>query len=255
MTDVAVVTGASSGLGEAIARRLDAEGLHVVLVARRSDRLHELAATLTHATVLACDLVDEGSPSLIRTTVHDLGGRLVLLVNNAGVPGRGLFADIGYEGVRATMEINFDAQLRVTEAVLPLLRASAPATIVNVSSVSGRIARPNAIAYSTSKFALAGWSEALRAEERPHGVNVTLLLPGYIATEGFPQADLLASPVRRRLVAGPQRAADAVVQAWRKQPAEICVPRAWRLAVLARTLLPGLVARAVSRPEMTPAGK
>ncbi len=90
------------------------------------------------------------------------------------------------------MAINFDAQVRLTEALLPLLRASAPAAIVNVSSTAGRVARAGSGAYSASKFALAGWSDSLWAEEREHGVHVGLVLPGFIATEGFPQSELMA---------------------------------------------------------------
>ena len=85
------------------------------------------------------------------------------------------------------MEVNFDAVVRLTEALLPLLRRSAPSAIVNVSSTAGRVARPGSGAYSASKFALAGWSDALAGEEAPNGVHVGLVLPGFITTEGFPQ--------------------------------------------------------------------
>ena len=88
------------------------------------------------------------------------------------------------------MEVNFDAVVRLTEALLPLLRASAPSAIVNVSSTAGRVSRAGSGAYSASKFALAGWSDALYAEEARDGVHVGLVLPGFIATEGFPQREL-----------------------------------------------------------------
>ena len=249
---LAVVTGASSGLGEHIARRLSKEGFGLVLVARRAERLDALAAELGNATTVAVDLVDDAAPAAILAEVEERGGTLDLLVNNAGFGGRGEFGDTGYEGVRATMEVNFDAQLRVTEALLPILRESEPSTIVNVSSVSGRIARPGAGAYSASKFALAGWTEALRAEEKPRGVHVALLLPGYISTEGFPQTELLEHRWMKHLVAGPDHAADAVVEAYTKKRDELYVPKAWRIANVMRTLTPGLMARFVSNPEATP---
>ena len=85
------------------------------------------------------------------------------------------------------MELNFDAAVRLTEALLPLLRASAPSAIVNVASTAGRVARGDSGAYSAAKFALAGWTDALHLEEKPHGVHVGLVLPGFVATEGFPQ--------------------------------------------------------------------
>ena len=111
------------------------------------------------------------------------------------------------------MELNFDAQVRLTEELLPLLRASAPSAIVNVSSTAGRVARPGAGAYSASKFALAGWSDSLWAEERSNGVHVGLVMPGFIATEGFPAAELLAKPLTRWMVSTPEKAADAIFEA------------------------------------------
>ena len=143
-------------------------------------------------------------------------GRLDLLVNNAGAAWRARFADGGYENVRRTMAINFDAQVRLTEALLPLLRESAPSAIVNVSSTAGRVARAGSGAYSASKFALAGWSDALWAEERAHGVHVGLVLPGFIATEGFPQSELTEKPWTRWIVSTPERAAEAIFEAGRR---------------------------------------
>ena len=102
------------------------------------------------------------------------------------------------------MKLNFEAPVRLTEALLPLLRATAakgaPAAIVNVSSTSGRVGRPRAGAYSASKFALAGWSDSLAAEESAHGVHVGLVLPGFVATEGFPATELRRHPVLRWIV-------------------------------------------------------
>ncbi len=92
-----------------------------------------------------------------------------------------------------------------TEALLPLLRASAPSAIVNVASTAARVARAGTGAYSASKFALAGWSDALWAEERAHGVHVGLVLPGFISTEGFPQSELTAKPWTRWIVSTPER--------------------------------------------------
>jgi short-subunit dehydrogenase len=171
----AVITGASSGIGEATARFLSGKGYRPLLVARREDRLRELAGEVG-GSYLAVDLVAPDAPEQVRGRVREeFGGRLDLLVNNAGASWRARFGDEekgGYENVRKTMEINFDAVLRLTEALLPILRASAPSSIVNVASVAGRVARPRAGAYSASKFALAGWSEALHFEEREHGVHV-----------------------------------------------------------------------------------
>jgi len=212
---IALVTGASSGIGEATARLLaaGADGhspAHVVLVARREDRLRELAAELGGATVIAADLVDDGAPQRIAEAVEREHGRLDLLVNNAGAAWRESFADGGYENVRRTMELNFDAVVRLTEALLPLLRRSAPSAIVNVSSTAGRVARAKVGAYSASKFALAGWTDSLHFEEAPNGVHVGQVLPGFVATEGFPQSQLVDRPLTRWMVSKPEVVAAAI---------------------------------------------
>jgi short-subunit dehydrogenase len=244
---VALVTGASSGIGEATARRLAREpGSSLVLVGRREERLRALAAELGPDRVgyFAVDLVQDDAPELIREHLLERHGRrLDLLVNNAGAAWRARFADGGWENVRRTMEINFDAQVRLTEALLPLLRASAPSAIVNVSSTAGRVARAGSGAYSASKFALAGWSDALWAEELPHGVHVGLVLPGFITTEGFPQSELTEKPWTRWIVSTPERAAEAIFQAGVRHAPERYVPRPYGLAAALRVLAPALVRR------------
>jgi uncharacterized protein len=248
---VAVVTGASSGIGEATARRLYREpGASLVLVGRREERLRALASSLGGERVswVAVDLVNEEAPARIRGHVTERHGRLDLLVNNAGAAWRARFADGGYENVRRTMAINFDAQVRLTEALLELLRASAPSAIVNVASTAGRVARAGAGAYSASKFALAGWSDALWAEERPHGVHVGLVLPGFISTEGFPQSELTGRRLTRWAVSTPEKAAEAIFQAGVGRRPERYVPRPYALAAALRILTPGLVRRALGGP-------
>lgn len=243
---IALITGASSGIGEAVARRLAREpGTSLILVARREERLRALASSLGSERVswVAVDLIESDAPARIRAHVEEHHGRLDLLVNNAGSGWRARFVDGGYENVRRTMELNFDAPVRLTEALLPLLRASAPSAIVNVASTSSRVARAGAGAYSASKFALAGWSDALWAEERPFGVHVGLVLPGFISTEGFPQTELTEKALTRWIVSTPQRAAEAIFQAGPGRKAERYVPRPYVLAAASRVLIPGLLRR------------
>ncbi len=244
----AVITGASSGIGEAVAWRIAREpGARLVLVARREDRLRELAARLpAETTYVATDLTDEDAPGRILAHVTEHHDRLTLLVNNAGASWRATFAEGGYENVRQTMELDFDAVLRLTEALLPVLRASAPSAIVNVSSTAGRVARPGAGAYSAAKFALAGWSDALYAEELQTGVHVGLVLPGFIVTEGFPATELTAKFATRWMVSTPERAAEAIYEAGPGGRAERYVPRPYALVAALRILAPGLTRRVLS---------
>src|SRR5204862_3643381 len=117
-------------------------------------------------------------------------------------------------------------------------------SIVNVASTAGRVSRPGSGSYSASKFAFAGWSDSLHAEERPHGVHVGLVLPGFIKTEGFPARELLASPVTRWIVSKPEVVADAIVEAGPGGKAERYAPRGYWWAAAARILAPALVRRA-----------
>jgi short-subunit dehydrogenase len=249
---IALITGASSGIGEATARRLAREpDSTLVLVARRAERLQALADELGGATVIAADLTDRDAPARIARTVQDEHGRLDLLVNNAGAAWRGTFAEGGWENVRRHMELNFDAQVRLTEALLALLRRSAPSAIVNVASTSSRVSRARSGAYSASKFALAGWSDALYLEEAQHGIHVGLVLPGFVATEGFPQRELVERRFTRWLVSTPERVADAIVAAGPGGRAERYVPRPYWLAATARVLLPRLVRRLTAGGPLT----
>ena len=246
---IAVITGASSGIGEATARRLAAEpGARLVLVARREERLRALAEEIGGATIVAVDLTDDDAPARVREALErEHGGQLDLLVNNAGASWNAFFEEGGFANVQRTMALNFDAQLRLTEALLPLLRASAPSSIVNVASTAGRVGRAAGGAYSASKFAFAGWTDSLHLEEKPHGVHVGLVLPGFVATEGFPQTMLVERGLTRWAVSRPERVAEAIVDAGPGGRAERYVPRAYWFAALLRIAAPGLVRRAMQR--------
>jgi uncharacterized protein len=255
---VALVTGASSGIGAATARRLARDpGVELVLVARRGELLAELAASLpAPATWLAADLTRPDAPELVRAHVEQHHDRLDLLVNNAGAAWRGTFGETGWANVHRHMELNFDAVVRLTEELLPLLRRSAPSAIVNVASTAGRVSRANSGAYSASKFALIGWTDALNLEEAPHGVHVGMVLPGFIPTEGFPQSELRAKAATRLILSSPEKVADAIYEVGPGGKAERYVPRPYALAAYLRILTPRLVRRVLgggSAKSFTPA--
>jgi short-subunit dehydrogenase len=245
---VAVVTGASSGIGEATARRIARDlDTDVILVARREDRLSQLASEIgPRASYIAVDLTDDDAPERVRAHVHEHGGRLTLLVNNAGASWRGTFAEKGWDNVKRTMELNFDAVVRLTEALLPLVREAAPSAIVNVASTASRVSRPGAGAYSASKFALAGWTDALHAEEKAYGVHVGMVLPGFIQTEGFPATELRAKATTRWLVSNTDKVAEAILDAGPGRKAERYVPRFYGVIGAARTSMPRLIRKATS---------
>ena len=242
---VAVITGASSGIGAATAQRLAREpGARLVLVARREDRLRALADSLpAPTTYVAVDVTGDDAPARVADHVDEHHDRLTLLVNNAGTSWRATFAEGGYANVRRTMEVNFDAVVRLTEALLPRLRAARPSAIVNIASTAARVARAGAGAYSASKFALAGWTDALHLEERPHGVHVGLVLPGFVATEGFPAEELTERRLTRWMVSDADTAAEAIADAGLRGRAERYVPRPYALAAAARVLAPSLLRR------------
>jgi len=267
---VALITGASSGIGEAAARRLAREpNVRLVLAARRAERLDALARELGSASALAVDLLATDAPQLVRAALERDHGQLHLLVNNAGAAWRGGFADTGWANIDRHMKLNFEAPVRLTEALLPMLRDTAassardgssrrwraPVSIVNVASTAGRVSRPNSGAYSASKFALAGWTDALYAEERAHGVHIGLVLPGFVATEGFPADELRARAATRWIVSSPERVAEAIIEAGPGGKPERYVPRPYWLAAAARVLAPKVIRGATGGGGFTTATK
>jgi short-subunit dehydrogenase len=255
MARVAVVTGASSGIGEATVRKLAAEGWDQVLVARRTEHLVDLADRVGGATVVPVDLTDADAPDAVFAAVRDdHAGRLDLLVNNAGVRHAGTFAETGVAGVRDHMALNFDAVVTLTARLLPLLRSTPQSSIVNIASVSSFISRAGAVGYSASKAALRGFSDGLALEEARNGVHVGLVVPGFVETEGFPQTELVANPRTAWAVSTPDSVADAVFAAGPGGQEQVHVPRAWALVTAARAMAPGMVTRitAALRHELTP---
>lgn len=175
-----LITGCSSGIGDALAREFNRRGHRVYATARRRESLAALEAEGIRG--LALDVNDDASIAAAMEAVREEAGSLDLLVNNAGVPGVGAVVDLARGDLRQVYETNVVAPVRVTAAALPLLRAAVAAhgsaTLANVGSIVGVVATPFAGAYCSSKAALHSLTETLRMELAPFGVRVTCIQPG-----------------------------------------------------------------------------
>ncbi|HMK62624.1 MAG TPA: SDR family NAD(P)-dependent oxidoreductase, partial [Acidimicrobiales bacterium] len=182
-----LVTGASSGIGAALARRLAEGGATVGLVARRRERLAEVLADVhKHAPdsrMWVADLADLQAAEEVALAAWDAFGSLDCLVNNAGVPMRRHTTKLDSDTLQWVMAVNFFAPARMTMALLPRMLARGSGMIVNVSSLAGRLGNANESAYSASKFALCGWSEAIAVDLWDTPIEVRLVNPGPIDTE------------------------------------------------------------------------
>lgn len=184
---VALVTGASSGIGEATALALAEQGARVAISARRRDRLDALAARLAtlgaEPLVLEADLLKEAEAQRIVHETEAHFGRLDVLVNNAGVMYLEPVAEADLGRWRQMLELNVLGLIASTQAALAGMTARRDGHIVNIASTAGRIANPNSAAYSASKFGVVGFSEALRREVYQHGIRVSVIEPGVVETE------------------------------------------------------------------------
>jgi uncharacterized protein len=246
----ALVTGASSGIGAALARELVAAGARVALVARRDDLLAALAASLPAGSAAAfrCDVRDPAAIAACVASVAERLGPVDLLVNNAGV-GRYLsFLETPPDDVAAVFETNLHAVLNFTRAVLPGMLARRRGHVVNVASIAGRIGSRNHSIYCASKFALAGFSESLVYELEDTGVGVTLVNPGIIDTPFFDHASFASFPTHARARAiPPERVARAILRAVRRGTTEITVPASYVIGTVLKSAAPNLFRRLMRR--------
>ncbi len=207
-----LVTGASSGIGAAVARELAKRGFTVALVARRADRLDEVLADCRASSPSsarwAADLSDPDDAAALALEIWDHYGGLHVAINNAAVPMRRHVSRLSMAEVERTMRINYLSPVAIALALLPGMLERGSGTIVNVSSLGGRLGITTEAAYSASKFALAGWSEAATIDLAGTGVDVKLVLPGAIDTEIWDQPDNDAP-----LYDGPKESPDSIAGA------------------------------------------
>ena len=207
------MTGASSGIGEATARELTRRGWRCVLVARREERLRALAAELGEgADVELCDIAEREEVERAAAAILERHPKVALLVNNAGIPGRGAFTEVDPEQIERVVRVNYLGGVWCLRAFLPGLRAAAAdggAHVVNVVSVSGTVAFAPAGPYTASKHAQLAFSRSIAAYLRGSGIRVHTVLPGFVGDRGLSTADVAeepaAPPLRHRGAAGGAR--------------------------------------------------
>lgn len=193
-----LITGASSGIGEATARRFLEQGWTVHAAARRTEHMRSLDEA--GARVHYLDLTEEASIDALVAAISMESGRLDVIVNNAGIGVYGAVEEVPLDEARRQFEVNLFGIAGLTQRFLPAMRAATGGTIVNVSSIGGRVYTPMGAWYHASKHALEGWSDCLRLELAPYGIRVVIVEPGAIETEF---AEIAIAPLLKRSEGGP----------------------------------------------------
>jgi uncharacterized protein len=237
---VAVVTGASSGIGESLARLLAGRGWYCVLLARREDRLRALADEIG-GEYEVCDVAERSSVERAAAAVRERRPRLDLLVNNAGVSARTNFLDGDPEQIEKVIRTNYLGSVWMLRAFASALRDGAD--VVNVVSVAGEVAARSG-PYAASKHAQLAFSRVAAVELARRGIRVHTVKPGFVETEGFPQSWLPRQA--QRLVIGPDEVARHIVESVDRGRGESTVPRYYRAAAILQALAPNLLARLVT---------
>ena len=244
-----VVTGASSGIGRAVAIILAKGGARVALVARGAKRLREAEREMSaHGTVIecACDVADEGGVLRMAQRVDAEFGSVDVLINNAGFAVYGKVESLSAAEIRAHMETNYFGAVHCTKAFLPYMLERGSGKIVNVASVAASFGLPGIAAYCASKFAMLGFSEALRGELHGTGVGVTVVSPIAVRTPFFDHESFAGIPRYSPISLSPERVARAVVGAIGSRRGEITVPGTARLAIWAKHTFPYVIDALVS---------
>ncbi len=254
---VALVTGASSGIGRALALRLAREGMRVALVARRRADLEALAAEIAReggdACAFRCDVESAAEVAATARAAALHFGAVDLLVNNAGYGHHRAFLDWDLDDMERMMRVNYLGTLRFTKALLPGMVARGRGSLVFVASVAGKIATPDETAYSASKFAMIGLAQSLSLEVEDAGVHVLVVCPGVIRTPFFDEEALSRMPpVSLRSMTDVEGLVDAIVDALARGKREVTYPRSIAAAYVVQAIAPGFMRRQVKRTTHAP---
>lgn len=254
------ITGASAGIGEALALQLSEYGARLVLSARRQDRLEQLqqrCAAADRHLVLPLDVQDEQAMTAAVASVRQRYGCIDCLVNNAGVSQRSLIADTSMAVHRRLMEVNYFGAVALTQQVLPVMQQQKSGQIVVISSIAGLIGTPMRSGYCAAKHALHGYFESLRAEYWRDHIQVTMVYPGGVRTEvslnalaGDGSAHGVMDELQDKGMAVQDCAAQIIDAMWREQ-AEVVVAKREKLAVLLQRLAPGVLRRIMKTAKVT----
>ena len=241
------ITGASRGIGRAVAEAASARGASVGLIARSPSDLEKAAAALTGpSSVAAADIADPAQLEAALSAIEAALGPVDILVNNAGIGAFGPYVDAGAELVERLMRVNFFAAAHAVDAVVGGMTERRRGHIVMLGSIAGRLGAPYEAAYSASKFAMTGFSEALAVELAPKGVKVSMVHPGPVDTNFF---DARGVPYARRWPrpVTPQRVAAAVIRSVERERFETMVPGWLQFPTVVRALAPRLYRAGASR--------
>lgn len=251
----AVVTGASSGIGHALALRLARGGARVALVARRADRLEALARDIAaaggEALVVTCDVGDRTDSLAAADRVLQRFGSVEILVNNAGYGHHRRFLDWDLDDIERMMQVNYLGAVYWTKALLPQMVTQRRGWLVFVASVAGKLGVPEESAYAASKFAMVGLAEALSYEVENAGVQVLTVCPGTIRTEFFDEEALRRMPpVARRMMVDVEPMVEAIMDALARGRYELTFPRFIATGYIVRALAPGVMRRNTRRQTL-----
>jgi short-subunit dehydrogenase len=248
----ALVTGASSGIGRALALRLAREGARVSLVARRVDALEDVAREIRaaggEAAVVPCDVAERAQIEAMARAAHEAFGPVDLLVNGAGYGRHCRFVDHDPDDVERMFRVNTLGSIHVTRALLPAMLERRRGWVVFVASVAGKIASPDESVYAATKFAIVGLASALGLEVEDAGVHVLTVCPGVIRTPFFDEEALARMPpTALRQMAEPEDLVEAVMRALARGRRELTWPRAIAAGYWVQALAPGFMRRQVKR--------
>jgi short-subunit dehydrogenase len=252
---VIIITGASSGIGAAAARRFARDGLCLTLAARRVDRLQGVAADVEklggEALSVQTDVTERADINRMVQSTLDRWGRVDVLLNNAGLSFDEPLADLEPDKIRAEVQVNLIAVIECAQAVLPVMLRQKSGHIINVASIEGLIATPGSSVYCATKFGVFGFSDALRRQLRGTGIHVSAFCPGYTPSELTPRLKAIVEgrpdAIHHPGLMPTEYVADQIARLARHPRRLVILPRSWSVLVLVAFLFPGVADKLVSK--------